>query len=66
MDASKEEIEEVEGIGPVLAGIDPRDPRRSTRNRQLIEDLRAAGLNMEEAGGRPRTATGRSRARRSC
>ena len=29
MDAAQEEIEAVEGIGPVLAGDDPGDPRRA-------------------------------------
>ena len=48
--ASKEELEEVEGMGPILAGI-VHETLAEERNRQLIEDLRAAGLNMEEAGG---------------
>jgi DNA ligase (NAD+) len=48
--ASKEELEEVEGMGPILAGI-VHETLAEDRNRQLIEDLRAAGLNMEEAGG---------------
>jgi len=48
--ASKEELEEVEGMGPILAGI-VQETLAEDRNRQLIEDLRAAGLNMEEAGG---------------
>jgi DNA ligase (NAD+) len=48
--ASKEDLEEVEGMGPILAGI-VHETLAEDRNRQLIEDLRAAGLNMEEAGG---------------
>jgi DNA ligase (NAD+) len=48
--ASKEELEEVEGMGPILAGI-VHETLAEDRNRQLIEDLRAARLNMEEAGG---------------
>ena len=45
--ASADEIEEVEGMGPVLAAI-VHDTLAEERNRQLIEDLRAAGLNLEE------------------
>jgi DNA ligase (NAD+) len=48
--ATKEELEEVEGMGPILAGI-VHDTLQEERNRQLIEDLRAAGLNMDEEGG---------------
>ena len=48
--ASKEELEEVEGMGPILAGV-VHETLAEDRNRQLIDDLRAAGLNMEEAGG---------------
>ena len=48
--ASKEELAEVEGMGPILAGI-VHETLAEDRNRQLIEDLRAAGLNMEEEGG---------------
>ena len=48
--ASKEELEEVEGMGPILAGI-VHETLAEERNRQLIEDLRGAGLNMEEEGG---------------
>jgi DNA ligase (NAD+) len=47
--ASKEELEEVEGMGPVLAGI-VHDTLQEDRNRQLIEDLRQAGLEMEQEG----------------
>jgi DNA ligase (NAD+) len=45
--ASKEELEEVEGMGPVLAGV-VHDTLAEKRNRQLIDDLRKAGLQMEE------------------
>ena len=51
MDASQEEIEEVEGIGPVLAGV-IRETLDEPRNRKLIEELRAAGLK-HGAGKRP-------------
>jgi DNA ligase (NAD+) len=49
MAASKEELEEVEGMGPILAGL-VHDTLAEERNRQLVTDLRAAGLNMEEEG----------------
>jgi DNA ligase (NAD+) len=50
--ADVEEIEAVEGIGPVLAGM-IRGTLDEPRNQQLIADLRAAGLNFEQerAGG---------------
>jgi DNA ligase (NAD+) len=50
--ADLEEIEAVEGIGPVLAGT-IRETLDEPRNQQLIADLRAAGLNFEQerAGG---------------
>ena len=47
MDASQDEIEEVEGIGPVLAGL-IKETLDEPRNQKLIEELRAAGLNMED------------------
>jgi DNA ligase (NAD+) len=46
--ASREEIEEVEGIGPVLAGT-ISETLAEPRNRKLIEALREAGLNLEQA-----------------
>jgi DNA ligase (NAD+) len=46
--ATMEEIESVEGIGPVLAGI-IRETLDEPRNQQLIADLRAIGLNFEQA-----------------
>jgi DNA ligase (NAD+) len=45
--ASEEEIEEVEGIGPVLAAL-IRETLDEPRNQELIRRLRAAGLNMEQ------------------
>ena len=47
MDASEDEIVEVEGIGPVLAGL-IRETLDEPRNKELIEDLRSAGLQMEQ------------------
>jgi DNA ligase (NAD+) len=47
--ATKEELEEVEGMGPILAEV-VHDTLKADRNRQLIEELRAAGLNMAEHG----------------
>ena len=47
MDASEEEILEVEGIGPVLAGL-IRETFDEPRNQELIEDLRSAGLQLEQ------------------
>jgi DNA ligase (NAD+) len=54
--ASEDEIVEVDGIGPVLAAL-IRETLDEPRNVQLVEELRAAGLNLEqeraaaEAGG---------------
>ena len=39
MNASQEEIEEVEGIGPILAGL-IRETLDEPRNQKLVEDLR--------------------------
>ena len=47
MDASEEEIVAVEGIGPVLAGL-IRETLDERRNIELIEELRGAGLQMEQ------------------
>jgi DNA ligase (NAD+) len=47
MSAEAEEIEAVEGIGPVLAGT-IRETLDEPRNQQLIADLRKAGLNFEQ------------------
>jgi DNA ligase (NAD+) len=48
MESSREEIEQVEGIGPVLAGT-ISETLAEPRNRQLIEELRSLGLNLEQA-----------------
>jgi DNA ligase (NAD+) len=50
MDASEEEILEVEGIGPVLAGL-IRETFDEPRNQELIRGLREAGLRMEGERG---------------
>jgi DNA ligase (NAD+) len=50
MAAGREQIEEVDGIGPVLAGT-IEETLAEPRNRKLIEELRAAGLDL--AQGRP-------------
>jgi DNA ligase (NAD+) len=47
MDASAEEIEAVEGIGPVLAGI-ISETLSEPRNRLLVEKLRKIGLRLEQ------------------
>ncbi len=62
MDASQEEIVEVDGIGPVLAGL-IRETLDEPRNERLIEELRAAGLNMQQetaAGDARRPLQGRT------
>jgi DNA ligase (NAD+) len=51
--ASAEEIEEVEGIGPILAAT-ISETLAEPRNRRLIDELRQAGLSFEQerpAGG---------------
>ena len=45
--AGREQIEEVEGIGPVLAGV-ISETLAERRNRELVEELRAAGLQLEQ------------------
>jgi DNA ligase (NAD+) len=57
MSADAEEIEAVEGIGPVLAGT-IRETLDEPRNQQLIADLRDVGLNFAQEraagdGGQP-------------
>ena len=47
MDASQEEIEQVEGIGPILAGL-IKETFDEPRNQELIDDLRRAGLQLEQ------------------
>jgi DNA ligase (NAD+) len=51
IEATREQIEEVEGIGPVLAGT-IEETLAEPRNRELIEALRANGLNLEQATAR--------------
>jgi DNA ligase (NAD+) len=51
MNAGVEEIEAVEGIGPVLAAT-IRETLDEPRNQQLIADLRSAGLNFEQERAR--------------
>jgi DNA ligase (NAD+) len=48
MNASVEEIEEVDGIGPVLAGV-INETLAEPRNRKLIAELRKVGLQLEQA-----------------
>jgi DNA ligase (NAD+) len=50
MVADADEIEEVEGIGPVLART-IRETLDEPRNQRLIEELRELGLNFEQEGG---------------
>src|SRR4051812_30169463 len=47
MEADADEIETVEGIGPVLAAM-IRDTLDEPRNQQLIEELRGIGLQFEQ------------------
>jgi DNA ligase (NAD+) len=47
MQASAEEIEQVEGIGPVLAGV-ICETLAESRNRALIEELKKVGLQFEQ------------------
>jgi DNA ligase (NAD+) len=49
--AAMEDIEAVEGIGPVLAGT-IRETLDEPRNQQLIADLRRIGLNFEQERAR--------------
>jgi DNA ligase (NAD+) len=48
MNASAGEIEQVEGIGPVLAGI-ISETLAEPRNRELVEQLHEIGLRLEQA-----------------
>jgi DNA ligase (NAD+) len=62
LEASAEELEEVEGMGPVLAAI-VHETLQEDRNRELIEELRRAGLSMEEeapAGGGDQPLAGKT------
>jgi DNA ligase (NAD+) len=47
MEASADEIEQVEGIGPVLAGV-ICETLSEPRNRDLIKELRRVGLQLEQ------------------
>ena len=47
MDATEEEILEVEGIGPILAAL-IKETLDEPRNQKLVEELSAAGLNMRQ------------------
>jgi DNA ligase (NAD+) len=51
IEASVDEIEEVEGIGPVLAGM-ICETLAEPRNRKLIDQLRKAGLALEQAASK--------------
>jgi DNA ligase (NAD+) len=48
VEASSEQIEEVEGIGPVLAGT-IRETLEEPRNQTLIDELGKVGLNFSQA-----------------
>jgi DNA ligase (NAD+) len=50
IEATAEEIEQVEGIGPVLARV-ICETLAEPRNRELIEELRKAGLQLEQETG---------------
>jgi DNA ligase (NAD+) len=54
MDASEEEIEAVEGVGPIMART-IHETLQEERTRDLIERLRGHGLQMEELGPAPGT-----------
>ena len=61
MDASLEELSDAEGVGPLIAG-NVRTFFDNPRNREVIEKLRAAGLNLEGPAppSAPQVLTGRS------
>ena len=48
LDATVEELEAVEGLGPIIA-VSVHGWLREGRNRDLIDRLRAAGVNLEAA-----------------
>ncbi len=50
MDASVEQITDVPGIGPIIAES-VREFFSLEENRQIVEKLRAAGVNLREEGG---------------
>ena len=51
MKATAEEIEAVEGIGPVLAGV-ISETLAEPRNKKLIEELRGPGSSSSRSGQR--------------
>jgi DNA ligase (NAD+) len=57
LDATPEQIEEVPGIGPILAE-QIAETLSETATRELIERLRAHGLTLEEEGPAPGTVDG--------
>ncbi|HEX5367060.1 MAG TPA: NAD-dependent DNA ligase LigA [Acidimicrobiales bacterium] len=61
MSASEEELAAAEGVGPVIAAS-VRTWASDPANRELVERLRAAGLNFEAPPGetRPKVLAGRS------
>jgi DNA ligase (NAD+) len=52
IEAGSEEVEQVEGIGPVLAAT-ITETLAEKRNRELIAELRELGLNFEQARSAP-------------
>jgi DNA ligase (NAD+) len=54
LDASEEQLTEVEGMGPIMATT-VHETLAEERTRELIERLRGYGLSMEEEGAAPPT-----------
>jgi DNA ligase (NAD+) len=52
MAASAEQLAEVEGVGPIMAGT-VSETLAEERTRELVEQLRGHGLKMEEEGPEP-------------
>jgi DNA ligase (NAD+) len=52
LDASAEQLAEVEGVGPIMAST-VTETLAEDRTRELIERLRGYGLHMEEEGAAP-------------
>lgn len=59
MAASREELEAVPDVGPIVAGS-IRQFFDEPHNRQVIDELRAAGLSWPEGAGRPVRPEGRA------
>jgi DNA ligase (NAD+) len=57
LDATPEQIEEVPGIGPILAG-QIAETLSEDATRELIERLRTAGVQLEEEGPAPGSVAG--------